>query len=696
MKKIIAVLMIVFFVFSAAFCVSAADTAPTDSFMHWTMADGSIKTVTTRPLYEAVKKIDARSLGLDEEFGVIVQIKCDKNGNTYILTENSEIIVLDSDYNFVRKCEIIDSNSTVVGFEGAKGFYVASENEFYIADTTNARVLHCVNDVVVNEILIPESALIPSDFVFQPTKIAKDSKGYTYVLSEGSYYGIVLYDPNGEFNGFYGANTVKGTILTTLEHIWDTLTQNDIKRAKKVKKLPYQIIDICIDNKDFVYTCTGKNAGGAVGQIRMLSPGGTNILTGAEDKNFGEIDIVKRRKQNITQNFTSIATDSKGFIYSLDSAYGFIYVYDVKSNLLGAFAGGIGNGNQLGVFSSANSLTLNGSSILVSDSIENSITVFERTEYGSKVFAAQEITLNSDYVGAKALWQEVYRMDSFNRLAVLGLGKAAYDDGEYSLSMKYAKLANDKETYSLALKQKQNAFISEHWTAIFILAILLIGLSITLIIISIKKKLVLIKNEKIRIMTSAMIHPFDSFNAIKYKQKGSIIIALVLIIGYFITSVISVMMSDFRYTEFDPSTYNSVMQFIRTVGIIVLWSVCNWAVSTLMHGRGKLKEVFVVTVYSTFPLIIYNLISTPLSHLLASSDSTLISGLNMVALILTGIMLCVGHMIIHDFSFPKVLFTAALTIVLMILVVFVIFMVGILLSQFWSFFTSIFLELVRL
>lgn len=696
MKKIVAVLMIVFFIFSAAFCVSAADTAPTDSFVHWTMSDGSIRTVTTRPLYEAVKKIDARSLGLDEEFGVIVQVKCDKKGNSYILTENSEIIVLDKDYNFLRKCSIVDENNIVVEFGGAKGFYVVSENEFYIADTSNARVLHCVNDVVINEILIPESALIPSDFVFQPTKIAKDSKGYTYVLSEGSYYGIVLYDPNGEFNGFYGANTVKGTILTTLEHIWDTLTQNDIKRAKKVKKLPYQIIDICIDNKDFVYTCTGKNAGGAVGQIRMLSPGGTNILAGAEDKNFGEIDIVKRRKQTIAQNFTSIATDSKGFIYSLDSAYGLIYVYDVKSNLLGAFAGGIGGGNQLGVFSSANSLTLNGNSILVSDSIENSITVFERTEYGNKVFAAQEITLNSDYVGAKSLWREVYSEDSFNRLAILGLGKAAYDEGEFSLAMEYAELANDKETYSLALKQKQNAFISEHWTVIFISSILMIGVLITLIIFSIKKKLILIRNEKVRIMTSAMIHPFDSFNAIKYKQKGSIIIALVLIIVYFITSVIGVMMSDFRYTKFDSLTYNSVMQLVRTVGIIVLWTLCNWAVSTLMHGRGKLKEVFVVTAYSTFPLIIYNLISTPLSHLLASSNSTLISGINMVALILTGIMLCVGHMIIHDYSFPRVLFTAVVTVVLMILVVFVIFMIGILLSQFWSFFTSIFLELIRL
>ena len=696
MKKLIIFFMTVLFIFTSALCVSAADTAPTDSFMHWTLSDGSTKTVVTRPLYEAVKKIDARSLGLEEEFGVIVQIKCDEKGNTYILTENSEIIMLDSDYNFVRKCEIVDSNNEIIGFDGADGFYIVSENEIYIADTTNARVLHCINDIVVDEILIPESALIPSDFVFQPTKIAKDSKGYTYVLSEGSYYGIVLYDPNGEFNGFYGANTVKGTILTTLEHIWDTLTQNDIKRAKKIKKLPYQIIDICIDNKDFVYTCTGKNAGGAVGQIRMLSPGGTNILTGAEDKNFGEIDKVKRRKQIITQNFTSIATDSKGFIYSLDSAYGFIYVYDTKSNLLGAFAGGIGNGNQLGVFSSSNSLSLNGTEILVSDSIDNSITIFERTEYGNKVFAAQEITLNSDYIGAKPLWEEVYSEDSYNRLAILGLGKAAYDEGEYSLSMKYAKLANDKETYSLALKQKQNAFISKHWTLIFISAVLLIGLFIALIIISIKKKMVLIKNEKVRILFSAMIHPFDSFNTIKYKKKGSIVIAFVLIVLYFITSVIAVMTSDFRYTSFDPSTYNSVMQLVRTVGIIVLWTVCNWAVSTLMHGRGKIKEVFVVTAYSTLPLIIYNIVSIPLSHLLSSSNSTLISGLNIAALILTGIMLCVGHMIIHDYSFPRVLFTAVLTIILMILVVFVIFMIGILLSQFWSFFTSIFLELVRL
>lgn len=131
---------------------------------------------------------------------------------------------------------------------------------------------------------------------------------------------------------------------------------------------------------------------------------------------------------------------------------------------------------------------------------------------------------------------------------------------------------------------------------------------------------------------------------------------------------------------------------MQTVGLILLWSVANWGVSTLQQGNGRLKEVFVVTAYSTLPLILYNLISTPLTHLMASANGTMISGLHTLALILTGIMLCVGLMTIHDFSFPRFLFTAFIAVLLMILIVFVLFMVGILLSQFYSFISGIVIE----
>lgn len=84
------------------------------------------------------------------------------------------------------------------------------------------------------------------------------------------------------------------------------------------------------------------NSDGNVGQLRMLSPGGTNILEGSDTANYGEPDVVKRLNNVIRQNFSGIQADGRGFIYALDATYGLIYIYDTDSNLIAAFGGGRG------------------------------------------------------------------------------------------------------------------------------------------------------------------------------------------------------------------------------------------------------------------------------------------------------------------------------------------------------------------
>ena len=68
-----------------------------------------------------------------------------------------------------------------------------------------------------------------------------------------------------------------------------------------------------------------------------------------------------------------------------------------------------------------------------------------------------------------------------------------------------------------------------------------------------------------------------------------------------------------------------------------------------------------MTAYATVPQIIYNLVFTLLSHIITSPSSTLLSGLSTVAVMLTGIVLTVGLMVIHEFSFPKFLGSILLT-----------------------------------
>ena len=695
MKKVLSALWCILLVAFCTVSVSAADCAPTDSFTHEILPNGQVKVVTMRPVYEAVETIDARKLGLKEDIGTVTDISADESFNTYILTNTGKVIVFDKEYELLAVYNISEKNGNLCDCSGAKGIYAVSLTEFYISDTEHSRVLQCSNGIVENEILLPESSLIPSDFEFKPVKTVKDSKDYLYVLSEGSYYGALLYDPEGEFTGFFGANTVGNSVINTLQSLWDRLTQNDVKRAKVVKNLPYQFSDICIDEKNFVYTTTGINGNGNTGQIKMLSPGGTNILKGAENFNFGERDLVKRLKNTVTQNFVNVQADGHGFIYALDSTYGLIYIYDTESNMITAFGGGRGLGRQKGVFSSANAMVLCDSKIMVADSLRNNITVFERTKFGNTLLTAQELTLNADYEKAKPLWEEVIRQDSFNSVALAGLAKADFAAGDYSSSMEYAKAANDSVTYSKALKEKQNAYISNHFIWIFPTVILIVAALIAVFVILKKRGIVIVKNYKLRLSLSAAIHPFSTFNEIKYKKLGSVYIACAFTVLYFLSSTVAVIWSDFRYTTFDTSTYSSIFAIIQTVGLILLWTAANWSVSILMQGIGKLKEIFIVTSYSTLPLIIYNLLSTPITHIIASSDSTLISGLKTVAYIFTGIILCVGLMIIHDFSFPKFVFTAVVTVLFMILVVFVLFLAGILLTQFFGFIKTVVLELMQ-
>lgn len=64
--------------------VAAVDAAPTDTFTHWGSAGGT-KSVATRPVYAVEKMVSLRSLGIQEDVGVIQDIECDDEGNTYIL-----------------------------------------------------------------------------------------------------------------------------------------------------------------------------------------------------------------------------------------------------------------------------------------------------------------------------------------------------------------------------------------------------------------------------------------------------------------------------------------------------------------------------------------------------------------------------------------------------------------------------------
>lgn len=673
-----------------------SNEVPFETYTYWKGLSNAEKSPSfTKPVYDVKTVISSASLGLPlfEEIG---DICTDENGYVYILDSGAaKIYIVDSNYNYVRTIENFVYNGEALTIAGASGIFEYN-GSIYIADTKGNRVLAMdLNGAVYASIGVPVSHLIPDDFNYSPQKVAVDSKGYMYVSCDGSYYGALVFSPTLEFLGFYGANTVPVTVLGALSNLIERLFSNDIKKGASTLALPYQFVDMVVGPNDFIYTATGRQSTGNImtGQVSVMNPGGKNVLSDSGEWNFADIEVGVYNTKSMTQNIMGIDVDADGFFYIVDATYGRVFWYDEESNLLGIFGGTLGASTQQGTTRLAEGITLNGRDVLVYDGSKNVVNVFGITEYGEMLRTAQIETLKDNYEEAMGMWQDILDRDQNNQLAYRGLAKGYYALGENQKAAEYARLGADRETYANAFEKLRTAALEKWFALIFIGIVLLVAALILFSVMKKKKQWKLIKNEKLLVMLRAVAHPFESFRLVKEKHMGSVTIAAVLLIIYYIVTAIMDVAQGYAFNYFNAAEYNSFFVLLSTVGLVALWTVANWLVCVLLGGIGKLKEIFIVTCYSLIPMIFSQLLTLVLSHFVTPDEFVFVTILNTACALYTFFMLIVGIMKVHDFEFGRFMLTTILSLISMLIIVFLIFLVILLAQQVFSWLMTIYIEI---
>ncbi len=670
------------------------------SFTHRDNVDGSSSTVLSGETYMAKTTVSAVDYNLEESFSDMSDM-CVFGDKIYVLcAKKSFIAVINKDYTFDRVIEPVDGDGYKVKFKGAQGIYV-EDDSIYVCDTNHEKIIILdTKGLLKEEIKCPKSSLIPKDFVYQPMRIVKDNDGYMYVLSLGCFYGLMTFSPENEFMGFYGANQVKSTVLDTFSYMFELLTSNDTKKSASEKKLPYSFVDVSLDSDGFITACTGKTEdwNNSSGQIRKLSPTGVNILkkknldgstSSADSYNFLENTVVTKFGSARMQSFVSIECDGN-FIYALDRTYGVIYIYDTDCNLVGTFGGGIGKGIRLGQFKDPVSVVVNGDDVLVADAKNENITVFSKTNYGKLLLNAQNLQLSGKYEEALPKWEEVLSYDSGCQIAYRGLALDYYNNKDYSKTMQYAKQGKDYSTYDLAYQVVLKKAVADNFVWIVIISVLIIGF-VVFAVIKLKSKH--IKNDKLSTLFSFAIHPFNSVSDIKYKKKGSLLYSSVIVCLFFLAKALEATASGFLFTKQDIENYNLFYTIIQTFGLVALWTVSNWLVCTLFSGKGTVKEVYICTSYALMPIVIFTFVKILFSYFLPLSSLGLVNGFYIAVLLYSLFLICVSIVTVHEYSFGKFILTSIVTVLGMILIVFVIFIMIILLQQFWNLLYSVLMEI---
>lgn len=724
----LAVLMLVP-TFGVAAVSEKSDEVGYNTYTYWYEFVGKTrKAVYSKPMYEVYKVFSSHDLGCSSSSS-FTDVCTSASGKTYLLDGNASTIhIVDENYNHDSEKVISyveDNDRNRYYFNRAQGIFVDKHENIYIAATEHGCVYKCdIDGKLIKKYVLPSKTenngnLIPDGFNYRPQKVAVDNDGYIYILSQGSYYGAILYAPDDETNegqnnflGFYGANDVPATITQALMTLWNRLFVNNAKRSAMVSSLPYTFSDLWVDQEGFVYTVTGNTGElSPKGQVKRLNPGGSNVLSKSDETNFVDEGLGRDfTGANQFQNLKGVAVDKQGFIHVADSTYGRILIYDKDCTMLSALGGGK-EGRQDGTFMSISDISynINNDDIVVADSNGQfgSLTIFRITEYGKLVKSAQAKTVVGEYEDAEEEWKQVLALDGNCQVAYSGLAKANYIKGKactdeaeakefFEKSIELAKQGYDRETYALAFGAIRTELIRDNFTWIMLIIVLIIAAVIALLVYSTKHPIRLIKNEKVHLATTIMTHPFDNFREIKEKGLTSFPVCLVIIVLFYVFTVFETTAGGFAFVYFDPASYNALLILAKTVGLVILWTVANWAVCTLMGGKGKVKEIFTVICYSLIPMLLSSIVFVVCSNFLVPDEAAFLTVLTTACTLYSLLLIVAGSMIVHDYSFGKFLWSSILTLFGCAIVVFMIVTVIILMQQTWGFLITIGSEIIKL
>jgi hypothetical protein len=116
-------------------------------------------------------------------------------------------------------------------------------------------------------------------------------------------------------------------------------------------------------------------------------------------------------------------------------------------------------------------------------------------------------------------------------------------------------------------------------------------------------------------------------------------------------------------------------------------------VTTLMDGKGKMKEIFMMLCYSYLPVIITGLITLFASHMVVEEEVQFLNLLNVMGYVMMCYMVFMGLVSIHEYGLFKTIATVFVTAVAAAIILFICLLIFDLSQQIYGFLYSLYYEI---
>lgn len=573
-------------------------------------ADSENRWFRTQPAYVPAGIIDGLNAPEDLFIG--------GNDEIYVADAGSNrIIQLDGKGKVSRTLPLESDSNAEAQLSAPEGVFVAESGEIFVADTGKRRIAVFGSDgIYLRAYKQPDSQLLPKNYLFFPSKIVVDLRGYMYIANKGGYQGLLLLTEDGEFVSFYGANKVPSNFLDSLKRRF--FTEEQLREEEK--KLPGAVTNMAIEEEGFIYTV---NRDLKKGQIKRLNSGGTDLLGGI---NFapGYEDYL---------SFQDIHIDANDMMTAI-AASGHIYQYDALGNLIFRFGRSDTVSQKLGLFKNPTSLVMDTAGTLyVSDRELNMIQVFRPTEFGKVVHAALALYGEGKYEEAVPLWKRIGQLNGKFDKVHQGLGKAEYRQGDYETAMNHFELARDREGYSESYWQVRMESLAKKFgpavSTMLLLAFVWKGWSYW------RKrgekdeprKLSEETSERnhwlvsLRYVWTIFRHPVNGMYELATDKRAKWQAAVMILVLGWIASLTGTFFASFLFRIERPEDIRIAWHAAEYFVPVATWIAASYLIGSVMKGEATFRQTVVVNGYAMVPFILFKLPVQLLSNVLTLQES---------------------------------------------------------------------------
>lgn len=644
---------------------------------------------------------EASNMGLDKAFSAPTDMAFNGSSMFVLDSNNNRIIQTDKNLqvqkiytNFHMPASLSPNGvDEAISIEGAEGFYVYDNGDFLIADTANERILKIQNGTVVQVITQPDSPSIDKETPFYVRKVVVGSQGRIYALVESINQGALVFNEDGEFLSFYGSNKVRKTADVIYKYLWRKFMSEE-QLQQMYTFTPVNMLNFDMDPRGFMISVTQDSSDvGLPNTVRRLNYENNDVLNANQDHVFGDLEWDRDRKRVNATALIDVDVDFEGFYVLLDAMRGRVFVYADDGSFVSEF--GL-YGEQAATFGNPVAVETIGEKIYVMDAQKNCIHTFHLTEYAKKYRAAILSLESGDLNQSVDAWQDLLNENTNNELVYYGLGRVYDEAKDYGMAMKYFKLAKDQQSYSYSFKEYRKDFIQDNFLPLFAVVVVLLA-GILVCVRLVKRKLAGREDSAYSVLESkwlfpiyTLFHPADGF--IQFKTRKHIRsweMTTGFIVAWFLLSVLKFFATGFIFNTKRAEDFSLFITAAASIGLYFLFVIANWAICTLIEGKGTLPEIMTMTSYALLPYLVSLLLSTILSNFFCLDEGSFMNILLYIGLVWTAMLLFVGLMSIHEYSAGKTFVCVLLTIFGMAVMLFLIILFYTLITQTVSFAISV-------